>query len=97
MKALEQYDRAISLLRNLSDQQGLISSLASRVSYASPYLAETTYSVSERLESCFRDITEGLNLARQVDSLTGQAYVEFSAGGALASFGELGRGLAHVQ
>ncbi len=97
LKALEQYDRAISLLRNLSDQQGLISSLASRVSYASPYLAETTYSVSERLESCFRDITEGLNLARQVDSLTGQAYVEFSAGGALASFGELGRGLAHVQ
>ncbi len=97
VKALEQYDRAISLLRDLSDQQGLISSLASRVSYASPYLAETTYSVHERLESCFRDITEGLSLARQVDSLTAQTYVEFSAGGALASFGELGRGLAHVQ
>jgi DNA-binding NarL/FixJ family response regulator len=60
-------------------------------------MAETTYSVYERLESCFRDITEGLNLARQVDSLTAQAYVEFAAGGTLASFGELGRGLAHVQ
>ncbi len=38
-----------------------------------------------------------MSLARQVDSLTAQTYVEFSAGGALASFGELGRGLAHVQ
>jgi len=97
VKALEQYDRAISLLRDLNDQQGLISSLPSRVSYVSPYMAETTYSVYERLESCSRDITEGLSLARQLDSLTAQAYVEFSAGGALASFGELGRGLAHAQ
>ena len=82
---------------HLSDQQGLISSLTSRVSYASPFSVETTYSVCERLEPCSRDITEALSLARQVDSLTGQAYVEMAAGGAFASFGELGRGLAHAQ
>jgi DNA-binding CsgD family transcriptional regulator/tetratricopeptide (TPR) repeat protein len=97
VQAVEQYDRAIASLRALSDRQGLISSLPSRVSYVSPYMAETTYSVYERLESCSRDITEGLSLARQLDSLTAQAYVEFTAGGAFASFGELGRGLAHVQ
>src|SRR5207253_9694117 len=68
LKGLEQYDRAISLLRNLSDQQGLISSLASRVSYASPSLAETRYSVSDRLEPCLRDITAGLTLAPRADS-----------------------------
>jgi predicted ATPase/DNA-binding CsgD family transcriptional regulator len=97
VKALEQYDRAISLLRDLSDQQGLISSLTARVSYGSPYMAETTYSVCASPERCARDITEGLHLARQVDSLIWQAYVEFVAGGAFASFGELGRGLLHVQ
>jgi DNA-binding CsgD family transcriptional regulator/Tfp pilus assembly protein PilF len=97
VQAVEQYERAISLLRTLSDQRGLLSSIPSRVSSASPYMAETTYSVYEHLESCFRYITEGLNLARQADSLTAQAYVEFAAGGALASFGELGRGLAHAQ
>ena len=97
VKAVEQYERAIALLQDLSDQQGLISSLSSRVSYASPFSVETTYSVCERLESCSRDITEALSLARQVDSLVSQAYVELAAGGALASFGELGRGLAHVQ
>jgi predicted ATPase/DNA-binding CsgD family transcriptional regulator len=97
VKALEQYDRAISLLRDLSDQQALISSLTARVSYGSPYVAETTYSICASPERCSRDVTEGLNLARQVDSPIWQAYVEFAAGGAFASFGELGRGLAHVQ
>ena len=97
VKAIEQYERAIALLRDLSDQQGLISSLTSRVSYASPFSVETTYSVCEHLEPCSRDITEALSLARQVDSLVSQAYVGLVAGGAFASFGELGRGLLHTQ
>lgn len=97
MKAVEQYEYAIALLRDLSDQQSLISSLTSRVSYASPFSVETTYSVCEHLEPCSRDITEALSLARQVDSLVSQAYVGMVAGGAFASFGELGRGLLHVQ
>jgi DNA-binding CsgD family transcriptional regulator/predicted negative regulator of RcsB-dependent stress response len=97
VQAVEQYDHAIASLRTLSDRQGLISSLTSRVSYASPFSVETTYSVCEHLEPCSRDITEALSLARQVDSLTAQAYVGMAAGGAFASFGELGRGLLHGQ
>lgn len=92
-----QYGHAIELFRSLKDQQGLISSLTSRVSYASPYMVETTYSVYAHLESCSRDITEAMRLAHQVDSLTAQALVEIAAGGAFASFGELGRGLLHAQ
>jgi DNA-binding CsgD family transcriptional regulator len=40
---------------------------------------------------------EALNLARQVESLTAQAYVGWNGGGSLASFGELGRGLTLAQ
>ena len=97
VQAVEQYDRAITSLRTLGDRQGLISSLTTRVAYASPFSVETTYSVCEHLEPCSRDIMEALSLARQGDSLMSQAYVEMDAGGAFASFGELGRGLAHAQ
>ncbi len=97
VKAVEQYERAIASLRTLSDRHGLISSLTTRVAYASPSWVETTYSVCEQHEHCSRDIAEALSLARQVDSLTGQAYIEWNASLAFASFGELGRGLAHAQ
>ena len=97
MQAVEQYERAIALLRVQDDHQGLISSLTTRVVYASPAWIETTYSVCEQPERCSRDIAEALSLARQVDSLTWQAYVEWNASLAFASFGELGRGLAHAQ
>jgi DNA-binding CsgD family transcriptional regulator/tetratricopeptide (TPR) repeat protein len=97
MQAVEQYERAIALLRVQDDHQGLISSLITRVVYASPAWIETTYSVCEQPERCSRDIAEALSLARQVDSLTWQAYVEWNASLAFASFGEIGRGLAHAQ
>jgi len=97
VQAVKQYDLAIELLRDLSDQQGLISSLTTRVSYASPFSVETTYSVCEHLEPCSRDIMEALSLAHQGDALVSQAYVEMDAGGAFTSFGELGRGLLHAQ
>ncbi len=76
VKAVERYERAIASLRTLSDRHGLISSLTTRVAYASPSWVETTYSVCEQHEHCSRDIMEALSLARQVDSLTGQAYIE---------------------
>jgi len=97
VQAVEQYDHAIASLRAMSDPQGLISSLTTRVAYASPIWVETMYSVCESPVRCARDITEALHLARQVDSLTWQAYVEWNAGLVFASFGELGRGLAHAQ
>jgi tetratricopeptide (TPR) repeat protein len=96
VNAVEQYERAIALFRSLSDHQGLISSLTTRAAYACPGWVETTYSVCEQPEHCSHDIMEALNLARQVESLTAQAYVEWIAGGVFASFGELGRGLAHA-
>jgi DNA-binding CsgD family transcriptional regulator/tetratricopeptide (TPR) repeat protein len=97
VNAVEQYERAIALFRSLSDHQGLISSLTTRAAYACPGWVETTYSVCEQPEHCSRDIMEALNLARQVESLTAQAYVGWNGGGSLASFGELGRGFTLVQ
>jgi len=97
VKAVEQDERAIALMRTLDDKQSLISALTSRVVYASPFMVETTYSACEHLEPCSRDISEALGLARLGDSLVSQAYVEWNAGGIFASFGELGRGFAHVQ
>ena len=97
MNAVEQYERAIALFRSLSDYQGLISSLTTRAAYACPGWVETTYSVCEQPEHCSRDIMEALNLARQVESLTAQAYVGWNGGGSLASFGELGRGFTLAQ
>jgi DNA-binding CsgD family transcriptional regulator/tetratricopeptide (TPR) repeat protein len=97
VNAVEQYERAIALFRSLSDHQGLISSLTTRAAYACPGWVETTYSVCEQPEHCSRNIMEALNLARQVESLTAQAYVGWNGGGSLASFGELGRGFTLVQ
>ena len=97
VNAVELYERAIVLFRSLSDHQGLISSLATRTSYACPGWTETTYSVCERLEYCSRDIMEALHLARQIESLTAQAYAGWDGGRILASFGELGRGLTLAQ
>ncbi len=97
IQAVEQYDRAIAILRELSDRQGLISSLTSRVAYASLSWVETTASGCEPAAHCSHDIMEALSLARQVDSLNGQAFVEWCAGLAFASFGQLGQGLVHAQ
>ncbi|MBA2288431.1 MAG: AAA family ATPase [Ktedonobacteraceae bacterium] len=97
VRAGEQCKRAIVLLRDLNDQQSLISSLITRVAYTGPFLVETTYSACEPPEGCSHAITEASSLARQVDSLVSQAYIEWIAGGFFASSGELGRGLAHAQ
>jgi predicted ATPase/DNA-binding CsgD family transcriptional regulator len=97
LQAVEQYDRAVAALRSLEDFPRLISSLATRVAYASPSWVETTYSVCESLERCSRDITEALHLARRIDSLTGQAYVEWNASQTFASFGQVGQGFAHAR
>jgi DNA-binding CsgD family transcriptional regulator len=97
VNAVEHFERAIALLRALSDHHGLTSSLITRATYAGPFLAETTNSPCADLEHCSRDIVEALSLARKADSLVSQAYAEWIAGGVFASFGELGRGLAHAQ
>lgn len=97
VKAVEHYKQAIALLRTLNDRHSLISCLAAHVVYASSFFTETTCSVNESREYCIHAITEALNLARQVDAQTGQAFVALVAGGFFASCGEFGRGLAHAQ
>lgn len=97
IQAVDQYDHAIQTLRTLNDRQGLISSLISRAAYASPGWAETTPSTCEPPGHCSRDLMEALSLARQGDSMTGQAFSEWVAGLACASFGQLGQGLAHAR
>jgi DNA-binding CsgD family transcriptional regulator/tetratricopeptide (TPR) repeat protein len=97
IQAVERYDRSIQLLRTLNDRQGLISSLTARVAFASLGWAETTRSTHEPLEQCLRDLSEALSLARQVDSMSGQAFGEWVSGLACASTGQLGQGLAHAR
>jgi DNA-binding CsgD family transcriptional regulator len=97
IQAVEQCDRAIQTLRELNDRPGLVSSLASRVAYASPGWVETTLSACDSPAQCSRDLTEALNLARQVDSMANQAFSEWVAGLAFTSFGQFGQGLAHAR
>src|SRR5258708_21364512 len=52
VNAVEQYERAIALLRALSDHQRLISSLTTRAAHACPGRAETTYKVCEQPDHC---------------------------------------------
>ena len=97
IQAVTQYDRAVHTLRALDDRQGLISSLTSRAAYASLSLVETTFSACESPERWSRDIAEALRLARQVDSLSGQAFAEWVFGLAFATCGQFSQGLAHAQ
>jgi DNA-binding NarL/FixJ family response regulator len=97
VSAAEQFRRASALLRTLNDQQHLISSLTSYIDFTGPQPVETTYSAAEPLEHCAQLAAEALQLARQIDSLPAQAYVEWITGGTLAHFGEFGAALQHTQ
>jgi ATP/maltotriose-dependent transcriptional regulator MalT len=89
--------RASTLFRSLNDQLYLISSLTSYICFAGPSCVETTYSVAEPLEHCVPLATQALQLARQIDSLPAQAYVEWVTGGTLAYYGEFGAARQHLQ
>jgi predicted ATPase/DNA-binding CsgD family transcriptional regulator len=97
VSAVEQFRRAIALLRTQNDQQHLISSLTSYIDFTGPQPVETTYSAAEPLEHCAQLAAEALQLARQIDSLPAQAYVDWITGGTLAHFGEFGAALQHTQ
>jgi len=97
VKAVEQYGRAIDLFRILGDYQGLVSSLAIRLSLTSPSIAETVFMFPWTSQECERDATEALRLARQMERAAGEALAEITCGLALASFGHFAVGLAQVQ
>jgi tetratricopeptide (TPR) repeat protein/DNA-binding CsgD family transcriptional regulator len=91
------YRRTIELFRSLGDRQGLCSILAMRILDVAPETIETTFSALLTREECIHDAEEALLLARQTNSLSGQAFVEMSTAYVLASFGEFGPAFAHAQ
>ncbi len=97
IQSAERLEQAIALFRASGDQAHLISSLPTHVGFSSPFGCDTTYSVCASLEGCAAELAEARRLARQMESLPGQAYIEWVAGLAFASFGELGTGLRHAQ
>jgi DNA-binding CsgD family transcriptional regulator/Tfp pilus assembly protein PilF len=96
-KAVEQLGQAIALFRTLGDTQGLISSLTMRALQSMPGSSETTLCPLRTREECVQDAAESLRLARQIESLAGQAYAETALAHILLSFGEFGPALSHAQ
>ncbi len=62
-----------------------------------PMGGDTNCTVNWSCAECERDLAEALHLARELEWAAGEAFVEFFYGGILASFGQLGAGLAHGQ
>lgn len=91
------FGRAIELFRSLDDRQTLYSVLAARALDSSPETIETTFSSLRTRDECMRDAEEALRLARQMNSLAGQAFVEMAMTAVLFSFGEFGPAFAHAQ
>ena len=97
VKAVEELGKAIALFRTLGDRRSLVSSLAMRALQSMPGANETTFCPRRTRDECVRDATEALHLARQIDSLAGQAFTENALAHTLLSFGEFGPALTHAQ
>ena len=97
VKAVEQLGQAIALFRTLGDTQSLISSLGMRAVQSMPGSSETTFCPLRTRNECVQDASESLRLARQIDSLAGQAFAENTLAHTLLSFGEFGPALSHAQ
>ena len=91
------FGRAIELFRSLGDSQALFSVLAARAMDGSPETIESTFSALRTRDECMQDAEEALRLARQTNSLSGQAFVEMATTYVLSSFGEFGPALSHAQ
>lgn len=91
------FGRVIELFRVLGDQQCLLSNLAAQALDSAPETIETTSSSLRTRDECMQDVEEALRLARQINSQTGQAFVEIATTGVLFSFGEFGSALAHAK
>src|SRR2546421_1470255 len=97
VKAVEQLGQAITLFRRLGDTQSLVSSLAMRAVQSMPGSSETTVCPLRTRDACVQDAEESRLLARQIDSLAGQAFAENTLAHALLSFGEFGPALIHAH
>ncbi len=96
--AVHVYGRAINLLRAVGNRSVLCSCLVMRASCVGPWGGgDTCCTVNGSLAECERDLVEALQLARELEWAAGEAFAEIFYGGTLASFGQLGSGLAHAQ
>jgi tetratricopeptide (TPR) repeat protein len=97
VNAVHMYGRAIELLRAAGNRSVLSSCLTMRSAVACPWGGDTCCTVNENLAVCERDLVEALELARELEWAAGVASAEIFFGGMLASFGQLGAGLARAQ
>ena len=97
INAVLMYGRAIELLRAVGNRSVLSSCLTMRTAVAGPWGGDTCCTVNGSLAECERDLEEALQLARELEWAAGVASTEIFFGGMLASFGQLGAGLAHGQ
>ena len=97
VNAVHHLGQAIALFRTLGDTQSLASSLAMRAVQSTSPSGETTFHALRIRDDCLQDAAESLRLARQIDSLSGQAFAEIALSEVRSSFGELGPALTHAQ
>lgn len=94
---MNMYGRAIELLR-AADNRGVLSScLTMCASSASPRCGDTTCIANWSRAACERDLTEAVQLAREIEWAAGEAFTELIFGVTLAYFGRLGGALGHAQ
>ncbi|MCE7985871.1 MAG: hypothetical protein DYG89_32230 [Caldilinea sp. CFX5] len=97
VKAVEQLDQAIALLRTLGDKPSLLSSLAMRALQSQPGANETTLCPQRSQQACIDDATEALALARQIESLPAQVFAENALAFTQLAFGAFGAAMTHMQ
>jgi DNA-binding CsgD family transcriptional regulator/Flp pilus assembly protein TadD len=97
VKAVEQLRQAVALFRHLDDTPSLMSSLAMRAVQSMPGSSETSFSPLRTRDACVHDASEALRLARQIESLSGQAFAGNALAHTLLAFGEFGPALAHAH
>lgn len=96
MQGTVYYQRAIALLRELGDQQGLVSSLATLALRGPTYQTDAMVSTATLAEAC-QDAEQAIKIARQIEYRSGEAYALLQLGLCLGSQGEYGHGLAAAR
>lgn len=96
-RAMQEFSRAIDLMRTLGDRRGLTLCLASRLAFGSGCMADTTVSTLMSLDECLRDARDAERGAREMEWSAGLAYVLLQTGRAEVTFGLFGQGIGHIR
>lgn len=88
--------QAITLFRGLGDDQSLASILATRALQSTLETSETVAHPVRPYDECAHDAGESLRLARQIGSLSAQAFAEISLAYVCSFGGDFGQALAHA-